>query len=139
VIEVWRIIRHARDDKGAAAVEFALVLPILVLLLFGMIEFGVVYDAQLQVTHAAREGARRAAVGGNMAAVQAVVDAQTTGLGSSKALLVAPTVVPPAPPIQDATLGDHYVVTVQYVYKLDIPLWGERDLLLKSTAQMRKE
>ena len=136
---MWRIVGHRRDDDGAAAVEFALVLPILVLLLFGIIQFGIVYDAQLTITHAAREGVRRAAVGGNLAAVQAVVDAQTTGLGTSKAQLVAPTVVPPASPIQSATLGDHYVVTVQYAYKLDIPLWGEKDLLLKSTAEMRKE
>ena len=46
------------EERGAAAVEFALVLPILVLILFGMIEFGGAYHAQLMVTGAAREAAQ---------------------------------------------------------------------------------
>lgn len=56
------------EERGAAAVEFALVLPILVLILFGMIEFGGAYHAQLMVTGAAREAAREMAVGGDTAA-----------------------------------------------------------------------
>jgi len=51
-----------RSDAGASALEFALVAPILLALLFGMIEFGFAFQAQLAVTHAAREGARMAAV-----------------------------------------------------------------------------
>lgn len=56
------------EERGAAAVEFALVLPILVLILFGVIEFGGAYHAQLMVTGAAREAAREMAVGGDAAA-----------------------------------------------------------------------
>jgi Flp pilus assembly protein TadG len=52
-----RTIRR-RDDRGAAAVEFALVLPILVLLLFGMVTTGIAYSDHLSVTNAVREGAR---------------------------------------------------------------------------------
>jgi Flp pilus assembly pilin Flp len=52
-----------RDQEGAAAVEFALLLPLLVLLLFGMIEFGFAFNTRIQATNAAREGARRAVVG----------------------------------------------------------------------------
>jgi Flp pilus assembly pilin Flp len=52
-----------RDQEGAAAVEFALLLPLLVLLLFGMIEFGFAFNARIQATNAAREAARRAVVG----------------------------------------------------------------------------
>jgi Flp pilus assembly protein TadG len=47
-----------RDDRGVAAVEFALVLPLLVLLLFGMVTTGLVYSDHLSVTNAVREGAR---------------------------------------------------------------------------------
>jgi len=52
-----------RDEEGAAAVEFALLLPLLVLLLFGMIEFGFAFNTRIQATNAAREAARRAVVG----------------------------------------------------------------------------
>ncbi len=52
-----------RDQEGAAAVEFALLLPLLVLLLFGMIEFGLAFNSRIQATNAAREAARRAVVG----------------------------------------------------------------------------
>ena len=52
-----------RDQDGAAAVEFALLLPLLVLLLFGMIEFGLAFNTRIQATNAAREAARRAVVG----------------------------------------------------------------------------
>lgn len=52
--------------------EFALVLPILVLILFGVIEFGGVYNAQLMVTSAAREAARSMTVHGVVADAEAV-------------------------------------------------------------------
>jgi Flp pilus assembly protein TadG len=45
-------------DRGAAAVEFALVVPVLLLIVFGIIDFGRLLNAQLQVSEAAREGAR---------------------------------------------------------------------------------
>ena len=51
------------SDRGAAAVEFALVCVLLLMLVVGMVEIGRLYSAQLAVTHAAREGARSAAVG----------------------------------------------------------------------------
>jgi Flp pilus assembly protein TadG len=56
-----------RDESGAAAVEFALVFPMLILVLFGIIEFGAMYNAQLMVTGAAREGARSMAISGDPA------------------------------------------------------------------------
>jgi Flp pilus assembly protein TadG len=52
-----------RDQDGAAAVEFALLLPLLVLLLFGLIQFGIAFNTKIQATNAAREGARMAVVG----------------------------------------------------------------------------
>jgi Flp pilus assembly protein TadG len=58
-----QIGRGAQDTTGAAAVEFALVLPIILLLLFGIIEFGRAWNVRQTLTDAAREGARLAAVG----------------------------------------------------------------------------
>ena len=55
---------RVRDtDRGAAAVEFALLLPLLLLLVFGIIDFGRALNAQITLTQAAREGARLAALG----------------------------------------------------------------------------
>lgn len=55
-------VRHVRDNAGAAAVEFALVLPLLVVMLFGIFEFGRAWNVYQVITDAAREGARRAVV-----------------------------------------------------------------------------
>ncbi len=48
----------ANNDRGAAAVEFALVLPILILLVGGIVDFGFALNTQVSLTHAAREGVR---------------------------------------------------------------------------------
>ena len=45
-------------EKGAAAVEMALLLPVLILVLFGIMEFGRAFNAQVMLTNAAREGVR---------------------------------------------------------------------------------
>jgi len=50
--------RFLKRDGGAAAVEFALLLPLLLLLVFGIIDFGRALNAQITITQAAREGAR---------------------------------------------------------------------------------
>jgi Flp pilus assembly protein TadG len=51
------------NDKGASAVEFALVLPIFVSVIFAIFQFGIAFNNWIAITHAAREGARLAAVG----------------------------------------------------------------------------
>jgi Flp pilus assembly protein TadG len=50
--------RVSRDDRGVAAVEAAIITPVLFLLLFGIIEFGLVFKDQLAITSAVRSGAR---------------------------------------------------------------------------------
>lgn len=50
------------SERGAALVEFAIVVPILFLLIFGMMEFGWAFMQHLDARHGAREGARLAAV-----------------------------------------------------------------------------
>lgn len=52
-----------QDQRGAALAEFALILPILIVIVFGLWELGRVFDHWLVVTNAAREGARYAAAG----------------------------------------------------------------------------
>ena len=58
---VQRALKHARrlgDERGVAAVEFALVLPMLVMLLFGVTTAGLAYNDNLSIANAVREGAR---------------------------------------------------------------------------------
>lgn len=54
--------QRRRDDQGAAAVEFALVLPLLVLLILAIISFGYMLSFRQAISQAAAEGARAAAV-----------------------------------------------------------------------------
>ena len=51
-----------RGERGAALAELAIVIPLLLVLLFGMIEFGRVFTSWIDQTHLANEGARLAAV-----------------------------------------------------------------------------
>lgn len=51
-----------RNEKGQALVEFALVLPLLLALVCGIIDFGWIYYNQISLNNAAREGARYAVV-----------------------------------------------------------------------------
>ncbi len=56
---IWRSWRDAaRDEKGASAIEVALVLPLLLLVLFSIIKFGLVFNNYIQLTDGARAGAR---------------------------------------------------------------------------------
>ena len=54
--------RHKSGERGANLVEFAILAPLLILLLFGIIEFAWVFGQNLNVRHGAREGARLAAI-----------------------------------------------------------------------------
>ena len=55
----WRAMR--RDD-GAQVVEFALIVPLVLILIGAIVQFGFAFNRQISVTEAAREGARLAAI-----------------------------------------------------------------------------
>jgi hypothetical protein len=55
----------SRDEAGAALVEFALIIPVLAVMLFGALDFGKAYNYWIDTTHLANEGARYAAVNRN--------------------------------------------------------------------------
>lgn len=57
-----RLLTRFRSQRGASAVEFALVVPLLLVLLLGIVEFGRVLNTQLQITDAARESVRVMAI-----------------------------------------------------------------------------
>lgn len=50
---MFRLFKLKRDEKGQSLVEFALILPILVLILLGIIEFGWLFNGKITLTSAA--------------------------------------------------------------------------------------
>lgn len=70
--------RPAKDEEGAAAVEFALLLPVVVAVLFGIIEFGFIMYTRQVMYMAAREAARSFVTGTSADASEAVTAAGTT-------------------------------------------------------------
>jgi Flp pilus assembly protein TadG len=53
------------NERGAVAVEFALLAPVLIMLLLGIMEFGRAYNVQMSLTNAARESVRSMAISDN--------------------------------------------------------------------------
>ena len=68
------------NNKGAAMVEFAIVALLLVTLVFGIIEFGLLIKDYLAINHAAREGARSAALGSPTSVIIARVQNTAPGM-----------------------------------------------------------
>lgn len=66
-----RARRSGWRQRGAAALEFALVAPVLLLMMLGMIDFGLRLNAEAVVANAARDGARVASLGGDSGQVKA--------------------------------------------------------------------
>jgi Flp pilus assembly protein TadG len=111
-------------EKGASAVEFALVLPVLILILFGIIEFGfIIYDKAV-ITNASREGARtgivyRVGVGGVPSAVS-TDDITTTVVNYCMGALISlgggPSVPSTTVTGNCAVAGSALTVAVSYPY-----------------------
>ena len=57
------IRKFVKTERGQTLVELALVLPVIILILFGTLEFGRLFHSYIVITNAAREGARLGAVG----------------------------------------------------------------------------
>ena len=84
----WRFRKDGRTDQGAAAVEFALVVPLLLLVLVGIVNFGFVFAQQISLNNAARQAARYAVVDGRTCAdikAEGQSAAATVGMTTSQA------------------------------------------------------
>lgn len=78
-------------DRGAVAVEFALLLPLLLLLVFGIIDFGRMLNMQITLTQAAREGSRMASLGDTQAQITQRIDQAATSLDPAQLTITATT------------------------------------------------
>lgn len=113
----WKF-RSSRNDRGSQVVEFAILVPVLLSIVAGIITFGFVFNAQITVTEAAREGARLAAICGQdatcLGTVKAQVESHAPGLTLSDSQ-IAVTSCPANSTTASAT------VTITYVENLHIP------------------
>lgn len=73
-------MRALRGQRGASAVEFALIAPLLFMLIFGIIGFGIGFMQLQTIRGAVREGARISAVGATVTQVQQKVTDASTGM-----------------------------------------------------------
>lgn len=73
--------RRNRDERGAVAVEFALIMPTLLLLVFGVIEFGFMLNRDMIVGNASRDGARLASLNGTYSEVRDSITSELSASG----------------------------------------------------------
>ena len=131
--------RFARQRHGAAVVEFALVAPLFIMLVFGILEYGRMVMVQQVLTNAAREGARAAVLdGATSTSVTAKVNAYLNGASVPNATV---TVEPSNP--SSAPMGDPVTVTAQVTFGqvswLPSPMYISSSQALRSSCVMRRE
>ncbi len=136
--------RKEKGEKGQALVEFALLVPIFLILLFAIVDFGMGFYSWITVTNSAREGARIGAVQASVEEIEIRVH-DTAGLPNEDENLNVE--VDKAYP--EGQPGESVVVKVDYEYDLITPLASlvaflsgdiiGPTLTLSSTAEMRLE
>lgn len=123
-----------KSQKGSAIVEMALVLPILIVLVFGIIDFGRVFHAYLTIDHAGREAAR-------MASVREFGQVTTTAVNKSGGMITASHV---SVSYDDASQkrGSNVTVTINYPITFLTPViqpFFKDGFTLTDTTTMRIE
>jgi len=124
-------MRFIRDrisrEEGVAAVEFAIILPVLALILFGVLEFGRVWSQYQVFQGAAREGARCAAVKAtdfSDCEIQPAIDNAAAPYDPATDATVQIVGGPPAPAgCTPTTQGEDVQVSWAQPLEIDIPFW----------------
>ncbi|MEO6198238.1 MAG: TadE/TadG family type IV pilus assembly protein [Dehalococcoidia bacterium] len=134
--------KHDRkDERGQAVAEFAMIVPIFLLLVFAIVDFGMGFHAWITVTNAAREGARLGAVGGSSIEISDEVYATSATLDAAQLSVIVTNA--------EGNPGGSVTVDVTYDYQLITPLSSVMGLVsgstigpnlaFKSKAEMRLE
>lgn len=116
---ILSITKPNKSENGASVVEFALVLPLLLLLLFGIIEFSIILFDKAVLTNASREGARNGIVRcvprKDLDCIEGIIrdycEDHLITFGSAPA---TPTVTVSFPPIDE--FGQDLIVNVKFIY-----------------------
>ena len=131
--------RFSREE-GVAAVEFALILPVLALLLFGTLEFGRVWSQYQLYQGAAREGARCAAVKiDSTCDIQTEIDQAAEPFDTSRDASVTIGGGPAANGCTTTTVGQDVQVSWQQDLEVNIPFWNDVTLTPTVKAVFRCE
>ncbi|MFS0689339.1 TadE family protein [Sporosarcina sp. 179-K 8C2 HS] len=105
-----------KSQRGQALVETALILPILLILLFGLTDLGRVFHAYLTLDHAGREAARVAAVGADDGKINEKIELATSSLNQDK---LKKDIDPK--PKANRTSGKDVTITLKYSIDLLTP------------------
>ena len=130
--------KRSERSRGAAVVEFALVLPLLMMVVFGAIQFGTLFNRQQGLHAAAREGARLAAL---PSSTQAEITTATTNALDGVALAGTPTITitPNVSQPCDNRPGETVTVEITVPTSLEIPMYGTVSKTLKGRGEFRCE
>src|SRR3990172_5412955 len=103
-----------KKERGQSMVEFVLVVPIFLLLVFGIVDFGMGIHAWLTITSSSREGARSGSVSASAAEIESKVRSTSSQLDQSKLTVVTTNA--------QGTSGEAVTVDVAYQSDLITPL-----------------
>ncbi len=127
-----------RNQKGQAFVEFAIVLPILLLLVFGIIQFGILFNNYLTLTDAVRAGARQAAVSRTLPDQVGPAVARVRAAAASLPSNTDPSVLP-VTVTSGWQQGGDVTVTATYPYSINLLGLVVKSGLLTSQTTERVE
>jgi Flp pilus assembly protein TadG len=129
---------QSKNQQGQTMAEFSLVLPVLAILLFGVIQFGIVFNNYLAVTDAVRAGARQAAVARYLPAAEreAKVEAKVRASAENLDQDILEVTVDPS---DDWEPGSDVTVTATYEYSINLLGKVVKDGLLTSKTTERVE
>ncbi|MHB9095211.1 MAG: TadE/TadG family type IV pilus assembly protein [Eubacteriales bacterium] len=113
-----------KTEKGQAVVEMALILPILLMVIFGIIEFGRILNTYMIVTEISREGSRKGAVGGTDSEIRTTVRSQVTDAGLDASLVHDSDIVITDPSTGTRPRGTSLKVQVSYPVDIIAPYLG---------------
>ncbi len=129
-------LRPIRNQQGQTMTEFALVLPVLALLLFGVIQFGILFNNYVTLTDAVRAGSRKAAVSRQASDPRGEAEAAVRRAGDSLDQTKLGVSVTPATPWAH---GGEVTVTATYPYSINLLGLVLASGNLKSTTTERVE
>jgi Flp pilus assembly protein TadG len=115
-----------RNEDGQALTEFALVLPVMLLILFGIIQFGIIFNNYINVTAASRQGARTGAVSvssgcsGEPSVITSAAQSAATGLNTSNMTVTSNISTLCAGNNGSVPQGGQLTVTVTYPYSVSL-------------------